>query len=131
MEVRRQHLGNTAHPSMQDQDLARGKQPTPHPDMLPQRRDSDMEAGLTVQAHFKGWLWKVGSNIPSVNLHTRGPGTWWERLAGPSWEGRNQPCTLPRDLEALETVSKEAEDVHASTRPRKAQELSGWKSGTH
>lgn len=31
-----------------------------------------------------------------------------ERPAGPSWEDGNWPSTLPRDLEALETVGKEA-----------------------
>lgn len=37
----------------------------------------------------------------------------------------------PRELEALETVGKEAWERHDSTPPRKAQVPSGWKSGTH
>lgn len=67
-----------------------------------------MEVGLAVQVHFEGWLWKVGSNIPHASLSTQAPGTRQEWPAGLSWEDENQPSTLPRDLEALETVGKEA-----------------------
>lgn len=37
----------------------------------------------------------------------------------------------PKELEALETVGKEASERHDSTPPRKAQVPSGWKLGTH
>lgn len=33
-----------------------GLRPTPQPDTLQQVCDSDVEAGLVVEVHFKGWL---------------------------------------------------------------------------
>lgn len=79
MEVMWQCTSGTTHPG--------NWHPTPRPDTLPRRRDLDVEAELAIQVHFKGWLWKVGSNIPTCKPQHWGLVIWWEWLASPSWEG--------------------------------------------